>query len=186
MSPALVRTKPGRWCQAQVLLIAVPALRMREPLRDLVPTWLALPGRSGGAVGSARMACIVTAFATVSCARPPPVPSPLPQAQRVDDRVIFRSVAGVEGCLRAVLDGPAGSVAGITPTTTSMRWQEGVRIEQWFITPPTHQRTVFELSAEAPDRTRVVVYVLQRHGQYEVGGFAPAAVDTVARCASRG
>jgi len=133
-----------------------------------------------------RVLCFVTALAMTSCAADSTTTPAIPPGQQVHERVLSRSIGSTEACLLAAVDAPSAAVAGIVPTTTSIRWRDGVRIEQWFITPPTHQRTVFELTPEGPDRTRVVVYLLQRHGQYEVGGFARSATEAVARCASPG
>jgi hypothetical protein len=124
---------------------------------------------------------LVGALTAVGCSTHPP----LPAAQRIDDRLVLLPVATLQACLRDRLDGPAAAVAGIAPLTTVSIGTGGVRIEQWFVTPATHQRTVVELAPAAGRGTRVSVYLLQRDAaQYRNGGFARAAVAAVDACAS--
>jgi hypothetical protein len=109
-------------------------------------------------------------------------PAPLPPTELVHLQAVAQPLQQVRACLRASL-AAAGPVAGVLPSTSTVDWPGGARIEQWFIAPITHQRTAFELGALSGTATEVRIYLLQRHGQYVVGGYQPAALRALDRCA---
>jgi len=131
----------------------------------------------------ARLVALLSAlFAAVAagCAAPDDAGWTRSAAHLVHEQSLARPLDDAQACLIQAL-ASAPPVEGLLPVVLHTADAQGPRIEQWFIAPLTHQRTTFTLAPLAPDRTRVAVYLLQRHGQYEVAGFRQAALAAVAR-----
>ena len=106
---------------------------------------------------------------------------PLPERDVIARQVLAHPLDASLACLKRAL-ATAPTVTGITPTPLALPLAQGVRVEQWFITPNTHQRVTYELQPLGTQETSIVIGLLQQHGQYERAGFADAARAALKPC----